>query len=210
MAGGRRPKSDQALARRAGSRKPRDRVLIVCEGEKTEPRYFEGLKQDWRLPTADVVICGRECRSDPLKIVDFAVRKDKQDGPFDAVYCVFDREWTDARFKTFDKALAAITKKGSRFRAVPSDPCFEYWILCHYEKTTSVFVDQDDIRRRVCQYLPHYEKGMIGLWLVLRDNLGKAIEAACWGREQIKQTQAQGPYTEVDKIIDALRTLRAG
>ncbi len=39
----RKPRRGKQLQRKVPKRKPYDRVLIVCEGEKTEPIYFEDL-----------------------------------------------------------------------------------------------------------------------------------------------------------------------
>ena len=39
-------------------REPKQRFLIVCEGEKTEPNYFQGLKNDHRL-NARVTVMGK-------------------------------------------------------------------------------------------------------------------------------------------------------
>jgi len=40
----RKAKTQQATARRKAKRKPYDHVLIVCEGEKTEPFYFDEMR----------------------------------------------------------------------------------------------------------------------------------------------------------------------
>jgi hypothetical protein len=63
------------LARRPGRRAPRASILIVCEGEKTEPSYFKALRVALRLQTAEVEVCGKECRSDPLKVVEYAIQR---------------------------------------------------------------------------------------------------------------------------------------
>ena len=51
------PKHRQAareLRRRTAQRQPADRLLIVCEGAKTEPLYLGEIRQALRLPTANV------------------------------------------------------------------------------------------------------------------------------------------------------------
>ena len=53
MMAGRRPR--QQLARRGPRREPYDRVLIVCEGECTEPLYFQDLTAHYRLSTANML-----------------------------------------------------------------------------------------------------------------------------------------------------------
>lgn len=39
----------RVLQRRAAVRKPYERLLIVCEGEKTEPQYLREIQQAYRL-----------------------------------------------------------------------------------------------------------------------------------------------------------------
>ena len=81
--------------RKVAMRKPYDRVLIVCEGEKTEPSYFMELREYYGLHTANIEITG-ECGSSPTTILAKAkelFNKAKQDGnPFDRVYCIFDKD----------------------------------------------------------------------------------------------------------------------
>lgn len=45
-----------AYARRGSIREPYDYVFVVCEGEKTEPIYLQGLKIAYRLSNANVRI----------------------------------------------------------------------------------------------------------------------------------------------------------
>jgi FMN phosphatase YigB (HAD superfamily) len=58
------PRERQArqLARKQGLREPFDRVLIVCEGSKTEPLYFQELRAYYRLNTAHVVGAAQSIR----------------------------------------------------------------------------------------------------------------------------------------------------
>ncbi|MGU9957110.1 MAG: hypothetical protein ACNYPI_05595 [Arenicellales bacterium WSBS_2016_MAG_OTU3] len=54
----RKAKSDGQLGRRTAKRSPYEKVLIVCEGAKTEPNYFKGCIQFYKLNTANVEIDG--------------------------------------------------------------------------------------------------------------------------------------------------------
>jgi hypothetical protein len=49
-----RLRSARDLRRKSGKRPPYDRVLIVCEGEKTEPQYFEEIRKINRVPAVHV------------------------------------------------------------------------------------------------------------------------------------------------------------
>ena len=54
----RKAREAESLRRQAAKRAPYDVVLIVCEGEKTEPYYFKGLREHLRLSNANIVIAG--------------------------------------------------------------------------------------------------------------------------------------------------------
>ena len=55
------------LARPGPKREPYDRVLIVCEGKRTEPLYFQGLADRYRLNMTNIVVVGSG--SDPRTVV---------------------------------------------------------------------------------------------------------------------------------------------
>lgn len=59
------------LRRRKPARAPYAKVLIVCEGEKTEPLYFNGLRDHYRLNSTNVEVTG-ECGPDPLAVFNHA------------------------------------------------------------------------------------------------------------------------------------------
>jgi hypothetical protein len=67
----RKAKRQQDTVRRNANRKPYDHVLIVCEGEKTEPYYFEEIRVHLDLDSANIKIDG-SCDSSPKSVVDYA------------------------------------------------------------------------------------------------------------------------------------------
>lgn len=54
----RKPKQGKSLARSGSTRAPYAKVFIVCEGEKTEPNYFNELKSYYKINSANIVITG--------------------------------------------------------------------------------------------------------------------------------------------------------
>ena len=62
------------LHRRKAKREPYAKVLIVCEGEKTEPYYFNNLKNHHALNNANVEITG-ESSSSPVGIFQYAQQR---------------------------------------------------------------------------------------------------------------------------------------
>lgn len=66
----------QSFDRRSPSRKIRQKVLIVCEGEKTEPLYFKGIRNDQRIQTLKIQIYPAG-KTDPLGIIKCAIAERK-------------------------------------------------------------------------------------------------------------------------------------
>lgn len=125
----RKAKRSGALARRRPRRDVYTKVLIVCEGEKTEPYYFQGFRDAYSLNTANIEICG-DCGSSPVTIYQYArqrYRQEKDAGdPYDRVYCVFDKDSHTSFQQALDKILRSTPR--DTFFAITSIPCFEYWI----------------------------------------------------------------------------------
>ena len=47
-----------SLDRRSRHQRPRKSILIVCEGQATEPNYFKSLRRELRLSSVEVQIEG--------------------------------------------------------------------------------------------------------------------------------------------------------
>jgi hypothetical protein len=123
--------------RREPTLEPRAHILIVCEGSKTEPTYFEALRKHRRLFTAEVEICGPELGTHPRKLVECAVgKRDEAKAPFDEVWCVFDEDEHERIHEVLDRARAL------GFRVAYSLPCFEIWYLLHY-RYSSAYIERD-------------------------------------------------------------------
>jgi hypothetical protein len=108
-----------------GIREIRQRFLIVCEGEKTEPLYFES----FRAPSMVVRIEGGE--SDPVRLVETAFDRWRQNqADYDQVWCVFDRDEIPA--ERFNRALELARQK--KIRVAYSNPAFELWYALHFQE----------------------------------------------------------------------------
>jgi hypothetical protein len=106
--------------RRVGGRPTYPTFLIVCEGAKTEPQYFEGFK----LPSALVVGAGKNTKS----LVEEAIRLKERSEPRDHYWCVFDRDSFSAQ--NFNAALQLARSAG--FEVAYSNEAFELWYLLHF------------------------------------------------------------------------------
>ncbi len=137
---GRYPRS--RFVRREDVRAPYDAVLIICEGKKTEPRYFEGLRKAYRLSSTNVTVVPSDEAggNDPLSIVRYALKRlDQASADWDHVYCVFDRDGHENYDEACQVAQQSAFGIERRLHVIPSWPCFELWVLLHYEYTTTSF-----------------------------------------------------------------------
>lgn len=111
-------------------REKRKYFLIVCEGVKTEPLYFDALSND--LPPRVLSVFNFEidgAGKNTMSLVDHALQKsEKASINYDEVWVVFDRDsFTPAQFN------AAIAKADAyNIRTAWSNEAFELWYLLHF------------------------------------------------------------------------------
>lgn len=91
-----------SLTRRSNTRCARVRILLICEGKKTEPNYFDELRQEYNHPWIEVCHAHSD-HTDPPNLVTFA-RDTFLNGynnghghkftarAFDEVYILFDKD----------------------------------------------------------------------------------------------------------------------
>lgn len=210
----RKAKDVRSLRRKRAKRSSYDRVLIVCEGEKTEPNYLKALIDDLQLNTANVVVAKNIAGSSPKSIVDFALKEYRKEEEYDRVYCVFDKD----RHTTYDSALDRIRRaklaNGHTILGITSVPCFEFWLLLHYVYTTKQF---DTGPGSICaniitdlkSHIPGYAKGDVDTYQVTRDKLDTAIDRSKRVALHCKTGGTDMPSTKMHDIVEYLRNLKS-
>ena len=160
------------LARKQNQRASYDRVLIVSEGSKTEPLYFKEIKNTYRLRTANVEVHPCALGTEPIQVVRYAEQLFEKGVPhkrvratgFEKVFAVFDRDDHQSYFdalkiaESLDRKLRNDANQHVSFRAIASVPCFELWLLLHFEDVHHL-LHRDEILRRLKQHMPSYSKG---------------------------------------------------
>lgn len=113
------------LRRRPGQRESRSITLIVCEGE-TEETYFEAVRAHFNLTTAEVVVAGNAKGSAPISVVEYAEERAAEQGGYDAIFCVFDRDGHESfeRARSKIRGLAGRERNRLNMREVTSIPLF--------------------------------------------------------------------------------------
>jgi RloB-like protein len=188
-------------------------VLIVCEGAKSEPNYFNRLRNVYRLSSANVRITPAG-GSDPMSIVSFAEDELARAG-YDRAYCVFDRDGHANYPQAIQKISQSQLGRANRLVAVPSIPCFEVWVLLHFIYSTSPFTAVgtvsacDSVVREVRKYIPNYAKGFLTLFETIEANIDQAITHARRLEAYNTASGSTNPATHIHVLVDYLRSLRA-
>ncbi len=158
------------LKRRTGIRSPRRTFVILCEGTVTEPDYLDAVK---RLPevreVASVSIEVDKLRSGavPLTLVEAAIELRKRNDEIDEVWCLFDVEAPQPH----PNLLQAINQaRDNGIKTAVSNPCFEIWLVMHFDSCTAWLTTEEACRLR-CQHDQSTGKRVVGeLYMPLRES----------------------------------------
>lgn len=205
-------RSLRQLGRRAATKKPKLRIALVCEGEKTEQLYFSLFVDELRAANVRLEIMDRECGSDPLSVVRFAQERFAGDNGIDTCFCVIDRD----THHTFDAAVelaATIQRKMSRkrkFRLIVSYPCFEFWFILHFGAYRRPFVASgrksagDNAVAELKSRLPSYKKTCLSSMKSLIADTSTAIRYADVALRDALKSGELNPSTEVHLLVQYL------
>ncbi|WP_330174499.1 RloB family protein [Streptomyces sp. NBC_01498] len=189
----------QRISKSKNTRYEHTKILIATEGVNTEPQYFEKFTALVRAKAVRVVSVkpvgvGR----DPLSVVNEAKRLrdlEKRSGdPYDAVWCVVDVD------EHASLERACIEAGRLSIEIAISSPCFEIWLLWHFENRTS-WVDANTLSKLL------QKRGISGKNMSDRFPYGNYPEAIARSSkcESIKVKHAPpNPHSSVPRLISAL------
>lgn len=209
-------------SRKKQTRYTGDTVLIVCEGKETEPNYLEELKHYFTLNQAAVVV-DPSSGSAPNSVVKHAKTEIKKacdaGNPYAKVYCVIDKD----QHPTYMSALQTIKDFNEATRkkcdtvlcAIPSIPCFEYWILMHYEKTTRNFGTSGNspcgqlISSTLKTHVPEYTKADRAFSKkLINEQLEDARQNSLATYKAAQSAGTDDPSTKMHLLVDELEHLK--
>lgn len=179
-----------------GRRESRKRILLVCEGEKTEPQYFRWLRDRWRLNATIEIIgpCG-----DPLCVVQRAVdeKRRARDPRYDSVWAVFDRD----DFVPSRISGAFQLASSNEVKVAYSNECFELWYLLHFCYVDAA-LQRGELWKKLSDAIGYeYKKEETKIFEKLKDRFVNAIRNAL-RLEEVNGAARQSPYTGVHRILE--------
>ena len=217
---GTRKKENRKKARRVENLRLADkRYFVFCEGEKTEPLYFEGFKKAIEQHPAyknlifiEVHGVGAETMAilnEAEKIVDNERLRDAQ------VWIVYDKDNNkDNRFNQVSERASLLNdnRRGVEYHAAWSNQCIEYWFILHFDYYTS-----DNDRKFYMSYLNRkfknlgftkYKKNNDKLFEILTHH-GNPIQAIKRAKRRLEElrgcTDSQSaPATRVYELVEEL------
>ncbi len=200
------------LERKKVKRESYDTVLIVCEDSKSSPTYLRCIIEHFKLNTANILVKGSKDKSAPTSVVEIA-KKEKKKNDYDKVYCVIDRD----KHHTFNKSLDEA--KRNKIEMIISIPCFEYWLLLHFEYADSPFVaaqgsDCDLVSKKLEKHISTYKKNAEEMKKYFNDLLKENLDAAIKNAERREKESAgellenRNPHTEIHNLIKYLKNLK--
>lgn len=200
----------------------KDSILIVCEGEKTEPHYFEG------FPISNIKVktigTGRNTES----LVVEAIRKWTEFANeyeyYEKLWCVFDRDSFDP--STYEGAFNTVAHENKRLNKkyqkkvgreitisiAYTNEAFELWYLLHFDYIETPLIRSQYETMLTKRMGKKYEKNDPSMYqffekLAKRTNNKQgqnfAIRNAKKLRERIggKLPRNVNPSTQVDKLV---------
>lgn len=186
--------------RKKPSLKPQTRVLVICEDTKSSLQYLKDAAHHFRAyAEVDIVHCGK---NDPLNIVKEAMERQRL---FDHVYCAIDRD----RHENFDEALE-LAKGNEKVSVIASYPCYEFWLLLHFQKTRKPYIGVDKkssgdlLVKDLCKVagMENYAKGSSeNLFDRLIDKLPTARQRAAQVMEDALNEGELNPSTRLHELI---------
>lgn len=195
-------------ARRPSYKESKPVILIVTEGEVTEPEYLEGFAKACQNPRVRIEVVGGagvpksivEAAKERKREAEKRARREKDDNlGYDQVWCVFDIDQhpniPDARQMARDNGIDLAI----------SNPCIELWLWLH-------FADQPGMQHRhklqqmMKQHVPNYDKHVS--YSDYSDGYTEAVKRASRLDESAEADNDEGrnPTTGVWRLTESIRS----
>lgn len=192
------------IRRKSGKKgKPFPTFLIVCEGEKTEPNYFQSFKNKIKSIELIIIGCGMNTKSLVKHAIEL-IRIGKTDGiKYDSVWCVFDKD--DNSLEQFNAALKMAKVK--KINVAYSNQAFELWYLLHFQYIDTAILRQE-YENRLTKFLKSkYLKNRMDMYDKLESFMDDAIRNAEKLLSQYPSLNPgeNNPSTTVHKLVEELK-----
>ena len=191
----------QTDLRRKQTAQPKETILILCEGKNPECRYFEKLAAKLPIESRVTVQHGKD---KALISLGKKAIKEQEESEYSKVYLVIDDDGRSNEIKKLRNEL----QQHKQIILIISDPCFEFWLLLHFTKTTRPFkhtkggksaCDQVIQELKKKGRLPKYEKNAPNIFETTYSDIETALKTA--------KSLSGHPSTNIHILVEDLREL---
>lgn len=185
--------------RRVNRYEPRQRYLIVCEGEKTEPNYFRKFPIQ---PTSVVEVKG--VGDNTVNLVHEALRLSKLQ-KYDQIWCVFDRD--SFPVENFNDAVQLARENG--IQVAYSNESFELWYILHFDYLDTGIHRKDYMKRLDHLLGTRYQKNSENIYDLLYSRQKIAIRNSrnLLAQYNLPDPARNNPSTTVHLLVEQLNRL---
>jgi len=186
----------------------RNTILILCEGEKTEPNYFKVFKEKLKKFNIVLEVMGDGYNTDSLveQAIELKNQKEINKEPYLEVWCVFDRDSFSKQ--NFNRAFEIANS--NNIKTAYSNEAFEIWYLLHFEYCIAG-ISRKQYIEKLEGYLEKYEKNDKTMY----QKLVKKQDIAIQNAEKLldRYTSATSKYdmnpsTTVFRLVERLNECR--
>ena len=193
--------------RNSGLKHSKKIMLIATEGNnQTETNYFRHFKSsNYRI----IFTQGND--TDPVKMMTTLKKQFKEIGleqdKGDLGVCLVDTDCEEFKNSQIKAADMLSTKSIKQY---VSSPCFEIWLLCHFEFSTKQYNSSNEVIKSLKKYLADYvkndetifEKTMHKIEIAIKN--AKALNKYCVSTGKSPHTVEFMPSSEIVNIVEIL------
>ncbi|MEY4902240.1 MAG: hypothetical protein RLZZ292_55 [Bacteroidota bacterium] len=206
--------------RRVGGIPERKYFLIVCEGAKTEPSYFEAIKKKLPRGVMQCIDIQGEGKNTLTLIEETIKIRDREwtlnSKKYDQTWAVFDKD--SFPNDNFNNAINRGEALKDKIHCAWTNEAFELWYLLHLE-FVNVPMHREDYKPRIENWLTQktgmpfkYAKNRPDMYQILQE-FGDEKQAILWAQQlEMKyedyEFASHNPCTKVHNLVQELNQLK--
>jgi hypothetical protein len=181
---------ETSLTRLSAQTDQRRTLIVATNGECTEIAYLSKIKLEPWVQTGKVTVV--LIRGDPAEVVrNVARRRDEND---------YDEAWAVCDVDQYPTGEASRLGEELRVQIAWSNPCFELWLLLHFQRCNAYLEDCKKARNRLRRCLPNWDKSDLK-FSEFQSRVGDAVEKA----KALGDPPDVNPSTGVWRLIEAFK-----
>jgi hypothetical protein len=195
------------FSRKQNTREPRKVIRIYTEGEKTEPNYFNSIKDELRLNEIDIKVAGLGDHTVPL--VEWVIERKNELASDDTEWwVVFDRDGHTG----FNQAIQRAEAEG--INVAYSNECFELWFILHFEFLNTAIGRNKYYEKLTGLLSKKYDKSTSDIYGLIKDHEAIAIRNAknlekMHSDVGINSYEKMDPSTSVHRLVERMRSFKS-